>query len=38
MNGWVAALIAALIVGVLGLSVGLFALYQKNKEMKEQQK
>jgi hypothetical protein len=36
MNGWIAALIAILIVGFFGLSVGIWALYQKNKELKKE--
>jgi hypothetical protein len=29
LNGWIAALIAILIIGFIGLSIGIWALYQK---------
>ena len=37
MNGWLAAFLALVIVGTVALSVGLFALYQKNREVKKSQ-
>jgi hypothetical protein len=32
MNGWLAAFIAVLILGILSLALGLFVLYQQHKE------
>jgi len=32
MNGWTAAFLAILTLAFLGIALGLFALYQKNKE------
>jgi ABC-type dipeptide/oligopeptide/nickel transport system permease subunit len=32
MNGWTAAFIAVLILAIAGITLGLFALYQKRKE------
>jgi hypothetical protein len=32
LNGWIAALIAILIVGFFGLSIGFWALYQKREK------
>ena len=36
MDGWTAALLVVLILGTASIAVGLFALYQKNKEIKNQ--
>ena len=35
MNGWTAAFLAVLILATFGIALGLFALYQKNKEVKK---
>jgi len=37
MDGWLAALIAVLILGFLGLALGFFALYQHYKENSKKQ-
>jgi uncharacterized membrane-anchored protein YhcB (DUF1043 family) len=36
MDGWIAALIAIVILGVIGFVIGFLALYQKHREIKKQ--